>query len=189
MKNMQRSFYSKLVIWAGSALFIVYFYECGSAANLKSVDLNTQPAISDQSATTIVHLYFAHKDNSFLAAEERVMASSDDPVGFGKHIMNALIKGPKEGLMRTIPPDAALRAFFITPDGTAYVDLTNAAAKKHPGGCKSEILTIYSIVNSLILNMSDIQAVSILIGGKEKTTLAGHIDMRFPFKADMLLIR
>lgn len=186
---MRPSLYKKLAISTSNALLFVYFCGIGFAANVKPVDLNSQPGTLNLSERSVVHLYFANRDNSFLAAEERIMASSDDPVKFGKNIIDALIKGPQQGLMRTIPPETALRAFFVTADGTAYVDLTNAAAKGHPGGCKSEIMTIYSIVNSLILNVSDIHVVKILIDGQETATLAGHIDMRFPFKADMLLIR
>ena len=59
----------------------------------------------------------------------------------------------------------------------------------HPGGIGTEIMTIYSIVNSLVLNIPEIDAVKILIDGKESITLAGHIDLKFPLKADMLLIR
>jgi hypothetical protein len=61
--------------------------------------------------------------------------------------------------------------------------------ENHPGGIKLELITIYSIVNSLILNIPAIDAVKILIGGREALTLAGHVDLRFPFKANMLLIR
>jgi len=39
------------------------------------------------------------------------------------------------------------------------------------------------------LNIPEIHAVKILIGGRESMTLAGHIDLRFPLKANMLLIR
>jgi hypothetical protein len=48
---------------------------------------------------------------------------------------------------------------------------------------------VYSIVNSLILNVTDIEAVKILIEGQESITLAGHIDLQQPLKANMLLIR
>jgi len=138
---------------------------------------------------TIIHLYFANKENSFLIAEKRFLVQPDDPAQMGKLIIESLIKGPKEGLMRTISSDATLRALFVTEDKTAYVDLTKAAREKHPGGCKSEIITIYSIVNSLILNIPEIDTVKILIDGRESMTLAGHIDLRFPLKADMLLVR
>ena len=138
---------------------------------------------------TIIHLYFANKENSFLIAEKRLLVQPDDPAQMGKLIIESLIKGPKEGLMRTISSDASLRALFVTKDKTAYVDLTKAAREKHPGGCKSEIITIYSIVNSLVLNIPEIDTVKILIDGRESMTLAGHIDLRFPLKADMLLVR
>ncbi len=142
-----------------------------------------------QSDRSVVHLYFAHKDIAFLASEVRIMVRSDDPVEFGKSIMDALIKGPREDLSPTIPSTAGLRAFFITPDGTAFVDLKQNIADKHPGGSRSEILTIYSIVNSLILNIPQIKTVRILIDGHESPTLTGHVDIRLPFKANMLLIR
>jgi hypothetical protein len=91
--------------------------------------------------------------------------------------------------MRTIPAGTTLRALFVAPDQTAYVDLTATLKDAHPGGIQSEQMTIFSIVNSLILNITEINAVKILIDGREAMTLAGHIDLRFPFKANMLLIR
>jgi hypothetical protein len=39
------------------------------------------------------------------------------------------------------------------------------------------------------LNIPEIHAVKFLINGKESMTLNGHIDLRSPFKANMLLIR
>jgi len=138
---------------------------------------------------SIIHLYFANKENSFLIAEKRLLVQPDGPAQMGKLIIESLIKGPKEGLMRTISSDATLRALFVTEDKTAYADFSPVIREKHPGGCKSEIITIYSIVNSLILNIPEIDMVKILIDGRESITLAGHIDLRFPLKADMLLVR
>jgi spore germination protein GerM len=144
---------------------------------------------TEHSKKSIVHLYFSDKDNSFLKAETRDLFHSDKLEEFGKNIVEALIEGPRTGLMRTIPAGTTLKAFYITRDGTAYVDLSETIRDAHPGGVKSELLTIYSIVNSLTLNIPEIDAVKILVSGKEAITLAGHIDGRFPFKANMLLIR
>ncbi|MBW2604552.1 MAG: GerMN domain-containing protein [Deltaproteobacteria bacterium] len=141
------------------------------------------------SKKTIVHLYFSDKDHSFLKAETRDLFHSDNPTEFGKKIIEALIEGPRTGLMRTIPADTSLEAFYITRDGTAYVDMSDTIRDAHPGGVKLELFTIYSMVNSLALNIPEIDAVKILISGKEAMTLDGHIDVRFPFKANMLLIR
>jgi hypothetical protein len=142
-----------------------------------------------QSNKIAAHLYFADRNNSFLKSELRVVHQPDDPVEFGRAIVEALIKGPQKGLIRTIPVGTQLSALYIGPDKVCYVDLSEAVKKKHPGGTNSELLTIYSVVNSLILNVSEIKQVKILIDGNEAPTLAGHINLEFPFKAYMLLIR
>jgi spore germination protein GerM len=135
------------------------------------------------------HLYFADRNNSFLRSEQRVMHHPDDPVDFGRAIVAALIKGPQKGLVRTIPVGTELSALFIDANNVCYVDLSETVKIGHPGGCNSEMLTIYSVVNSLILNVPEIKRVKILIDGNEAPTLAGHINLQFPLKAYMLLIR
>ena len=142
-----------------------------------------------QAQQSIKHIYFAGRDNNYLIAENRTFAGPDSPADTGRLIVEALIKGPKTDLMRTMPPGTTVRAFYLTSDGTAYVDLSETVTNNHPGGCKLEILTVYSIVDSLILNIPEIESVKILIAGRETLTLAGHVDIRFPFRADMLLIR
>jgi spore germination protein GerM len=138
---------------------------------------------------SVVHLYFTDKKNSFLSAEQRTLLNTGEAAEFGKTIIEALIQGPREGLMRTIPPETTLHSLYVAQDGTAYVDITATIKDAHPGGVRSEQMTIFSIVNSLILNIPEIDAVKILIDGSEAMTLAGHIDLRFPFRANMLLIR
>jgi len=150
---------------------------------------NVQKTGTQYSDKLVVHLYFSDKSNSFLTAEERTLYHSDNPAEFAKIIIEALIDGPRKEFMRTIPAGTTIRALYVTRDGTAYVDISNTITDSHPGGIKSELFTIYSIVNSLILNIPEIDAVKILIGGRESMTLAGHIDLGFPFKANMLLIR
>ena len=159
------------------------------SSGMDKVEQNTRITETEHSKKSIVHLYFSDKDNSFLKAETRDLFLTDNSVEFGKNIVQALIEGPRTGLMRTIPENTMLKAFYITRDGTAYVDLSEAIRDDHPGGVKSELFTIYSIVNSLTLNIPEIDAVKILVGGKETMTLSGHIDARFPFKPNMLLIR
>ena len=155
-------------------------------------DREDVPLFGGRSAPTQkspIHLYFAGRNSHYLMAEQRVVLHPDDPAGLADTIVKGLIKGPQKGLLKTIPADTQLRALYITPDGTCYVDLSEAVRKNHPGGSKSELLTIYSMVNSLVLNVPEIERVQILIAGKEAPTLAGHIDLQLPVKANMLLIR
>ena len=186
----KRLFFRALVILvAGCATLMTVAAVTVSAAGAERTDAHPSGSLNVPSKTSPVHLYFTDRNSYFLRAEQRVILHPDDPLGLAGGIIQALIKGPQEGLLRTIPTDTRLNAVYITPDHTCYVDLSEAVGKNHPGGSKSELLTIYSLVNSLVLNVPEIERVQILIDGNQAPTLAGHVDLERPVKADMLLIR
>jgi len=137
----------------------------------------------------VLHLYFSDQEDAYLMAEDRVVAQPVDTKTMGAVIVEALIDGPRDALTRTIPEGTILRAFHVLENGTAYVDLSKEIRENHTGGARSELMTVYSLVNSIVLNVTEVDAVKILIDGQEETTLAGHIDLRYPFTANMLLIR
>jgi spore germination protein GerM len=178
-----------------TALLIIYslcsFYQNGHAEPIKTSREKTQlnTSMPTPSKKSPVHLYFIAKSNYFLMSERRAVIHPDGTVNFARAIIEALIKGPQEGLLRTIPSGTKLKAVFVTPDGVCYVDLSEEIRHNHPGGSNTELLTVYSIVNSLILNVPEIRRVKLLIDGSEVLTLAGHINLQFPVKANMLLIR
>ena len=136
-----------------------------------------------------VHLYFSDRQMQYLLAEKRELLCDGDDLSLGQCILSALIEGPESRLVGTIPKGTELKAFFITDDGTAIADFSDAVSRNHPGGVRSELFTVYAIVNSLTLNLSNVNRVQILIDGHMQETLAGHIDLSDPFKANILLIR
>jgi spore germination protein GerM len=73
-------------------------------------------------------------------------------------------------------------------NGTATIDFSKELKLNHPGGSSAELQTIYAIVNSITLNITDISTVRILIGGERHDTLAGHIFIRLPLSADKKII-
>ena len=174
---------------SGWAVCFLYQNVGAEPVRISREDAQPRRESANQFQKVPVHLYFADRHYSFLRSEQRIMALSNDPTEFAKAIVESLIKGPQKGLVRTIPAAAELRAIYIDSANICYVDLSETAKSQHPGGSNSELLTIYSIVNSLILNVSEIERVKLLVGGNESPTLAGHIDLQFPFKAHMLLIR
>jgi hypothetical protein len=174
---------------AGWAAWAVLLHPAAAAAQADSRQGRQPgdlPAISQKAA---VDLYFADRNNSFLRSEQRTMLQPTEAVSLARSIVEALIKGPQKGLLRTLPDGTVLNALYITPDNVCYVDLSEAVRSQHPGGSNSELLTIYSVVNSLILNIPQIKQVKILIGGNESSTLAGHIDLQDPLRAHLLIIR
>ncbi len=148
------------------------------------------PDQAEISRAVTVNLYFGGRDRFALLAEQRQLHQPKSPVALGSAIIRELTAGPRNNnLERTLPDSDILRTFFIASDKTAYVDLSNEMEMHHPGGVQSDILAIYSIVNSLVLNMAEIDAVKILILGREPILPAGHLDLRYPLKANILLIR
>ena len=91
--------------------------------------------------------------------------------------------------MRTTPSSTVLRSVSITSDGLAHADFSAQLASEHPGGSSSELLSVYSIVNTLVFNIDDIKKVQILIEGQTIDTIAGHMDCRQPFAPDIKIIK
>ena len=110
---------------------------------------------------------------------------SSDPVLRAKQILNTLLAGPVNSEARTLPPDAALLAFYILPDGTAVADFSEALATSIPSGIQSEQLAVDSIARTLEANVPEVQRLKILIHGQEQDTLAGHLDLTQTFQVSM----
>ena len=115
---------------------------------------------------------------------------TNTPQASGRAIIEALVKGPRDpALSATLPVGVVVKGFYMTPDRTAVVDLDNTAQGEFPGGIMSETLSVFSIVNALVLNASGIERVKVLINGQEAKTFAGHIDLESPLKANILLVK
>lgn len=78
---------------------------------------------------------------------------------------------------------------FITDDKKAYVDLNLTPQMMSNMDTQTEFLAIYSLVNSLTVNIPRIKMVKILIRGKDALTLAGHIDLEYFYQTNMLIVK
>ena len=148
-----------------------------------------QEAPDQESGKRAVHIYFGDAQGRHLMAERRVVAPPVDDVALARLLIELLIQGPKKEGSRTLPADARLRALHLTERGTAFIDFEEASFGSHPGGVGNELLSIYSVVNTLVLNVEKIRTVKFLIGGREAATLVDHVDLREPFAVDMLWVR
>ncbi len=141
------------------------------------------------SATKKVHIFFASRDGRYLQAEERRIEAEDASSAI-EAIIGALLEGPQGSkLASAIPAGTRLLHLFLTDDGTAYVDFTQELSRLHPGGVASEQLTLYAIVNSIVLNLDSVERVMLLLEGKPVPTLTGHMDTRHPRMANLLIVR
>jgi spore germination protein GerM len=125
-------------------------------------------------------LFYLSEDGTRLTGVERDVAYGDGSAAQAEEIVKAQIAPVAGPLVSAVPPGTALRALYLTARGDAYVDLSRDVVTGHPGGSLDELLTVYSIVNALTMNLPAVTAVQVLVDGKEVDTLAGHVDLRRP---------
>jgi len=135
-----------------------------------------------------VKLFFLAPDQPALLIEDREVAYSADLARQVRTVVEELVKGPQKGLVGTLPPETKVIDSFVTAAGIAYVDISKEAAQKHPGGSRGELLSVYSIVNSLAANFPAVKRVQILVEDRQVPTLAGHVDLTRPLSADMTFL-
>lgn len=135
-----------------------------------------------------VVLYFSDANERFLVQEKRLIPKGKNTVAQAEEIVRALVEGPKLGNVRTIPAGARLQGIRIA-DGTAVLNFDNPFIEQHPGGTASEMATVYSLANSLSQNLPDVKRIRIQVGGKDVTTIKGHIDLREPVTPNKELVK
>lgn len=135
-----------------------------------------------------VVLFFSDANERFLVPEKRLVPKGKNTVAQAEEIVRALAEGPKMGSVRTIPAGAKLQAIRIA-DGTAVLNFDNPFIEQHPGGTASEVATVYSLANTLAANLPEVKRIRIQVGGKDVTTIKGHIDLREPVTPNKELVK
>ena len=101
-------------------------------------------------------------------------------------VVEELARGSQMGLLPSLPPGTRVLEVFVTARGVAYVDLSKEAATAVGRGSDDELITVYSVVNSLTSNFpSAVKRVQIVIEDHQVPTLAGHVDLTRPLAPDM----
>ena len=147
--------------------------------NGKTVDLKTvAPELMN------VRLYFSNANSETLSTEDRGIPKCSSVQNYAREILKQLIKGPNnKDLYRTIPPTTTVRAIYLYGT-TLVIDFSKDIVTQHNGGVSSELLTIYSIVNTLAelpaVDGKAVKNIQILVNGAVLKSLVGHINIEKP---------
>ena len=132
-----------------------------------------------------VTVFFPSALDSGLRGETREIFDTASPVERAKQIISDLLAGPgEEESLGALPRGTRLRQVFVIDEGVAFVDFSSEIRDGMSGGSHNEVLAVYAVVNSLALNIPEIDRVAILINGRPCETLNGHVDLRRPLRAD-----
>ena len=143
---------------------------------------------TDPARRISVRLYFEAADKDGLLPEERDVAFSPDLAQQLRTVVEELAKGPTSGLVPTLPQGTRVIDVFVLAHGVACVSLSGEVAAGLPGGSRAELLTVYSIVNTIVTNFPAVSRVQLVLNDQLATTLAGHVDLGRPLPPDMTLV-
>lgn len=149
----------------------------------------SEPATAADPARRIsVRLYFEAADRDGLLPEERDIAFSQDLAQQIRTVVEELAKGPTSGLVATLPAGTRVNEVFVQARGIACVSLSGEIASGLPGGSRAELLTVYSIVNTIVTNFPAVSRVQLMVNDQLTSSLAGHVDVSRALPPDMTLV-
>ena len=114
-----------------------------------------------------------------LVRETRNVALPENHAGALSVVASELIKGSANaGVPPIFPRDTVVRAAFLLPDGTAFVDLGgNTLSQGWGTGSHEELMAVYSVVQTVTTNFPEAKRVRILVNDEPAETLAGHVNL------------
>lgn len=140
---------------------------------------DVQPVMPPPSGPTdAVTLYVADDASGRLDAQSAQIPLPGGREQRAEELLRALLRTYQQpGALHPLAPAADIRSIYLVAPGVAVVDLNAAFADQHRSGILDEQLTVDSLVETLAVNVPGVSRVRILVDGKTRDTLAGHVDL------------
>ena len=104
----------------------------------------------------------------------------------GQALVQALLEAEGDGLLPAVPGEVSVERIELGANGVAYVDLGGTPLAL---GTRGELLSVYSLVNTVAMNLGSVNSVVLLWNGNQRETFAGHIDTTRSLKPRPQLVR
>ena len=102
-----------------------------------------------------------------------------------KDLLDELLNGPIGDFEQPLPDGTLVNSVTIIGE-TAAIDLNRIFAEALPSGSSAEMLAVYSIVDTVIVNTPQIKKVKLTVEGNDKAHLR-HLDLSEPLGPDYTL--
>lgn len=147
-----------------------------------TVEATPEPEASAESGETVT-LYFPGQGGR-LFAEERPVAEGLTAQERARTMVEMLLSGPENRAL--FPPlSAETDLIDVVLDSRTHVAWVDLGGKNDDiGGSHRELLTLYSLVDTLALGVEEIDRVALLWNGIQGESFAGHIDTTRPLAPD-----
>jgi hypothetical protein len=184
-----------LLVFAGGIFYLRslakrVFFELPSHSDESAKARLSEAALQSGSGPNeTVVLFFPSLSARMLVAESRPIKWAPAEADRVRQVLLALAEGPSQRLGHPLAAATNVRAVFLTMEGTAYVDLSGDLLSSVYPGIEAESLAVYSIVNSITVNIPTVKRVKILIQGQEVDSLEGHADLTDAIVPDPSLVK
>lgn len=146
--------------------------------------LEAAPAIiAEVQPTREIQLYFTATTGDYLVPEPYIIPACDADIACVMSLLTGLIAGSQQGNVAVLPEQTKILAVALDND-LAQIDFSQQLIDFFSGGSLSELLSIYSIANSLNENFPYIRQLQITVEGEIIHTLKGHVRIDQPIYAD-----
>ncbi len=140
-------------------------------------------AITKEVPMREVQLYFTAPEGTFLVPEPQDIPMCDVDRDCINSLLVSLINGSQQGNFPVLPKETKILGIEVEND-LVRVDFSRQLVDFHPGGSLTELLSIYSIANSLSESFPYIRQIQILVAGEVRQTLKGHVRIDQPIYAN-----
>jgi len=156
-----------------------YAWRISGRVNRAEVPANTQPVAPPAAGPSEqVTLYVAYDDAQVLRPRAVRIPLPAGRQERAEELLQALVDlYLDKSSPHVLGPGSEIRGVYLVDPGLAVIDLNAAFADGHRSGVLIEELTVASLVGSLSANISGINRIKILVDGKERESLAGHVDL------------
>jgi uncharacterized protein (DUF58 family) len=145
-----------------------------SEATLQRPQIVTPPGTGTLRQVT---LWVAHDDPGVLRVQAVSIELSTERQRKSQEILRALLAiYTGKSSPHHLGPGADVRNVYFVNPGLVVVDVNSELAEGQTSGILPEELTVASFVQTLSANSPEIARVKFLVNGKERETLAGHVD-------------
>ena len=167
---------------------VLYVWQLRSRAQVEAT-LQKPQIVAPPATGTVrqVTLWVAHDDPGVLRVQAVSLGLSDERQRKTEAILRALLAiYTGKDSPHHLAPGADVRNVYFGDPGLVVVDVNAELADGQTSGILPEQLMVASLVQTLSSNSPGISRVKFLVNGKERETLAGHVDFSSKYEVSQM---
>jgi len=168
-----------IVFLCGAAGGYLYFLKVFPTEKTRVVKEGTAPLSKAEDLLTL-RIYYPVVNR--LQMEERSVERKTIQIAIAQATIEEFLKGPAGGGASHIPKDTKLLGLYKDAENMLYIDLSEEFRRNFQSDALAEYLLLKGLYQSLLSNVQSIEDIKILVEGRERETLGGHLFLYYPLK-------